>query len=146
MLRLPAALAASRRRAAADKAAAAAAAAKAAAERRTDVRHELPSTEVSILAGGMRFALRLKDLSSRGLCGLTDAPLAPGQTVFLLSGAAEPLPAEIRWIRRALIGAAFADPVPAEVLKAIGLAAPRGRRGRGRDRGGDRRGREGAMR
>lgn len=126
MLRLGAALAAVARH----RDAAAEAAAAAEAERRIDVRHELPSTEVSILAGGMRFALRLKDLSSRGLCGLTDAPLAPGQTVFLLSGCAEPLPAEIRWIRRALIGAAFADPVPPEVLEALGLARPRRRRGR----------------
>jgi hypothetical protein len=97
-------------------------------ERRIDARHELPSTEVSILAGGMRFALRLKDLSQYGLCGLTDAPLAPGQIVFLLAGMAEPLAAEIRWIRRALIGAAFTDPVPAEVLQAIGLPKRRGRR------------------
>lgn len=91
-------------------------AAAAGAERRIDVRHPLPSTRIDLRAGGMVFALRLKDLSSSGFCGLTDAPLAPGQIVYLLAEQAEPLPARVRWIRRALIGAEFAEPLRGPTL------------------------------
>ena len=94
--------------------------AAAAADRRIDVRVELPSTAVAMVAGGIRFELRLKDLSRYGLCGLTDAPLAPGETVFLLFEEAAPVAAEIRWIRRALVGAAFAEPLPVPLLRKFG--------------------------
>ncbi len=92
-----------------------------AAERRGGERHALPSTRIDLRAGGMVFALRLKDLSRSGFCGLTDAPLAPGQIVYLLAERAEPLPARIRWIRRALIGAEFAEPLPRPLLARIKL-------------------------
>ena len=79
-------------------------------------RHDLTGVEVKLLCDGMQFSIHLKDLSSTGLCGLTDAPLAPGQMVFLLLDKWEPAAAQIRWIRKALIGASFLEPLPPEMV------------------------------
>jgi len=86
-------------------------------ERRIDERLDFIGTDVVLLLDAGRFTLRLKDLSSFGLCGLSDAPLAPGQHICLLLDE-EPVAAEVRWIRKALIGAAFAAPLgEARVLR-----------------------------
>jgi hypothetical protein len=87
-------------------------------ERRIDERLDFIGTDAVLLLDATRFTVRLKDLSSFGLCGLTDAPLFPGQTICLLLGADEPIVAEVRWIRKALIGAAFTSPLSeAQVLR-----------------------------
>ena len=78
-------------------------------ERRLKERRRLCAAEVPMLVRGIRCVLRVKDLSSRGVCGLTDAPLAAGETVFLLFPESDPVPAEIRWVRRAFVGAAFSE-------------------------------------
>lgn len=71
--------------------------------------------DASILMDARHHLVRLKDLSVSGLCGLTDAPLVPGQQVcFIIDD--EPIAAEIRWIRRTLIGAQFADELDADVI------------------------------
>lgn len=84
--------------------------------RRIAERHDLTGTEIKLLCDGMQFTIHLKDLSSTGLCGLTDAPLAPGQMVCLIIDKWEPIAAQIRWIRKALIGASFAEPLAPELL------------------------------
>lgn len=84
--------------------------------RRTAERHNLTGAQVKLLVDGISFVVHLKDLSSNGVCGLTDAPLAPGQMICLLLDRWQPVAAEIKWIRKALIGAAFAEPLPDELL------------------------------
>ena len=79
-------------------------------------RHDLTGTEVKLMCDGMQYTIRLKDLSATGICGLTDAPLAPGQMVALMLDKWEPIATQIRWIRKALIGASFAEPLPPELL------------------------------
>jgi hypothetical protein len=74
--------------------------------------------DVTILMDARHHLVRLKDMSVSGLCGLTDAPLIPGQTVcFIIEE--EPIAAEIRWIRRTLIGAQFTDELDAELIRRI---------------------------
>lgn len=86
------------------------------ANRRIAERHDLTGTEVKLLIDGIHFTVHVKDLSKTGLCGLTDAPLAPGQMVCLLLDRNEPVAAEIKWIRRALIGVAFSDPLADDMV------------------------------
>jgi hypothetical protein len=97
-------------------------------ERRIDERLNFVGTDTFLLMDGTRFTLRLKDLSSFGLCGLTDAPVAPGQMVCMLLSDGQPLAAEIRWIRKSLIGAAFPTPLAAECVHR--LRRSHGRRSR----------------
>jgi hypothetical protein len=74
--------------------------------------------EVTILMDARHHLVRLKDLSTSGLCGLTDAPLTPGQLVCFIIDE-EPVAAEIRWIRRTLVGARFTDPLDAEIISRL---------------------------
>jgi hypothetical protein len=99
-------------------------------DRRIAERHDLTGRNVRLLVDATVFTLHLKDLSRTGLCGLTDAPLAPGQMVCLLFDKWEPVPAQIRWIRKALIGAAFPEPLPAEMVGRLKRKAPPRRIGR----------------
>jgi hypothetical protein len=90
----------------------------AAAERedRRAERRDLTGNAVTLQCDGMKFTIRLRDLSTSGLCGLTDAPLAPGQMVFMLLDNCEPVAVQVRWIRRALIGASFPEPLTPELV------------------------------
>jgi hypothetical protein len=87
--------------------------------RRIAERHTLTGTQLRLLLDGTQYTVHLKDLSSTGLCGLTDAPLARGQMVCLLLGKYEPIAAEIRWIRNTLIGAAFTEELPFEQVSKL---------------------------
>ena len=87
-----------------------------AADNRRAERHDFTGAQTKLLIDGMHFTVHLKDLSATGLCGLTDAPLAPGQMVCLLLEKWEPVAAEIRWIRKALIGVSFTEPLPSELI------------------------------
>ncbi len=85
-------------------------------ERRILPRHDLSGEELGLLVDSVRYRLRIKDASRTGLCGLTDAPLAPGQRVFLLFDGSAGHAAEICWIRNARIGASFLEPLANEEL------------------------------
>ena len=87
-----------------------------ASERRIEVRHPVAGAEARLLFDGMHYALRLKDLSIYGLCGLTDAPIAPGQIAAILFEAEDAREVEIRWVRRTLIGLAFLRPLPSDLV------------------------------
>ena len=82
-------------------------------------RHDLTGAEIKLLCDGLQFTVRLKDLSCTGICGLTDAPLAPRQVVALMLDKWEPVQAQIRWIRNALIGASFLEPIAPELVTRI---------------------------
>jgi hypothetical protein len=85
-------------------------------ERRILPRHDLSGEELGLLVDGVRYKLRIKDLSRTGLCGLTDAPLAPGQKVFLMFEGVDGHAAQICWIRNARMGAHFLEPLTTEEL------------------------------
>jgi hypothetical protein len=99
------------------------------AERRILPRHDLAGEEVGLLADAVRYRLSIKDISSTGLCGLTDAALAPGQKVYLLFDGSDGQPAKICWIRGVKIGASFLTPISKAELRRL-RAAQRLRRRR----------------
>lgn len=85
---------------------------------RSNPRHTLVGQNITILMDARHFIVQLKDLSACGLCGLTDAPLTTGQPLcFIIDG--EPVAGEVRWIRRALIGARFSEPLDDEVIRKL---------------------------
>lgn len=81
------------------------------AERRINRRHDLTGLDTRLIAEGLPWVLRLKDLSCTGICGLTDAPLVVGQSICVRFDGQDEVPGHIRWIRRTLIGAAFEEPI-----------------------------------
>ena len=88
-------------------------------DRRLDVRHDFTGENVRLLVRKVQFILHLKDLSCTGLCALTDAPLALGERAYLLFEDEEPFEAEVRWIRRALFGASFCEPLTFQTLQRL---------------------------
>ena len=85
---------------------------------RANPRFSVLGQNITILMDARHHLVRLKDLSACGLCGLTDAPLVPGQQLcFIIED--EPIAAEVRWIRRTLIGARFSEPLDAEVIRKL---------------------------
>jgi hypothetical protein len=92
------------------------------AERRILPRHDLAGEEVGLLADAVRYRLSIKDISSTGLSGLTDAALAPGQKVYLLFDGSDGQPATICWIRGVKIGASFLTPISKTELRRLRAA------------------------
>ena len=68
--------------------------------------------------------LHLKNLSSKGGCGLTDMPVAVGSLVFV--GLRKPyfFAAEVRWVRSLSVGLQFFRPVRAEMFEKSPEPAP----------------------
>ena len=85
-------------------------------ERRVLPRHDLAGEEAGLLVDTTRYRFRIRDVSRTGLSGLTDAPLAPGQKVFLLFEGSDGHAAQICWIRNARVGASFLKPLASEEL------------------------------
>ena len=88
-------------------------------DRRLARRYLLPGSKVRIVVEGLGFDLHLKDLSWRGLCGLTDAPLARGQPIVVLFAGGQQIEAEIRWARTVVVGAVFREALPDEMLQKL---------------------------
>ncbi len=84
--------------------------------RRITKRHGCAGLDAKILVQGMTYRVHLKDLSCTGLCGITDAPLSPDQTAFFMFERWDAVPGQIRWIRNTLIGVAFVEPLPFELI------------------------------
>lgn len=104
-------------------------------DRRFARRYPLPGSKVRVLVEGLVFDLRLKDLSWRGLCGLTDAPVARGQWVELLFADGEKIEAQIRWSRTVLVGAVFREPLSDETLRRLWRRCQSKRRNANRKQG-----------
>ncbi|HEX4739526.1 MAG TPA: hypothetical protein VH331_18410 [Allosphingosinicella sp.] len=88
-------------------------------DRRIARRYLLPGSKVRLVVEGLPFDLHLKDLSWRGLCGLTDAPLARGQAVVVLFADGQQIEAEIRWARTVVVGAVFREALPDEMMRRL---------------------------
>jgi hypothetical protein len=88
-------------------------------DRRLARRYLLPGSKVRLVVNGLAYDLHLKDLSWRGLCGLTDAPVARGQQVLVLLADGEQMEAEIRWARTVIVGAVFGEPLPDETMERL---------------------------
>jgi hypothetical protein len=67
----------------------------------------------------MHHRLRLKDLSCRGVCGLTDMPLTIGQIVVVQLEEMLMPSAEVRWVKHSMVGLNFIRPIPLAKLKRL---------------------------
>lgn len=72
-----------------------------------------------ITEDGLSHRFRLKDLSCKGVAGITAAPIENGQTVpvELVKGVA--MPATVRWTRGTSVGLSFRHPLPTYLVSAI---------------------------
>lgn len=57
--------------------------------------------------GKKEFEIRLKDLSRGGACGLVDEPFSVGDYFFIQLAEHQVVEAEVRWVRRVMIGVKF---------------------------------------
>lgn len=82
-------------------------------DRRRNDRFELTGAELYLfLSDEQRFRLRLRDVCTTGVSGLTDAPLAAGERVFVQFEEMLMPAAEVIWTRHFFAGLRFEDPLP----------------------------------
>jgi hypothetical protein len=80
-------------------------------ERRREARREVSGKKVIVRQRKALGIMYLKNLSSKGGCGLTDMPLAVGSLVFLQLRKPLYFAAEVRWVRSLAIGLEFLRPI-----------------------------------
>ena len=91
-------------------------------ERRREPRHDVCGTKVIVRQRRALGIMHLKNLSSRGGCGITDMPLAVGSLVFLELKKPHFFAAEVRWARSLSIGLEFFRPVRPEMIERLHAA------------------------
>jgi len=87
-----------------------------AAERRRESRHQISGHKIIVRQRKALGILHLKNLSSKGGCGITDMPLAIGSLVFVELRKPHYFAAEVRWARSLSVGLEFFRPVRAEMF------------------------------
>jgi hypothetical protein len=88
-------------------------------ERRREGRRDVSGHKVILRQRKALGIMHLKNLSSKGGCGLTDMPLAVGSLVFLELKKPHFFAAEVRWARSLSIGLEFFRPVRAEMFEKL---------------------------
>jgi hypothetical protein len=89
-------------------------------DRRRSERLELTGAEVYLFLGPEeRYRLRLRDVCTAGVSGLTDAPLSEGEQVIVQFEEMLMPAADVIWTRRALVGFRFVNPLPLPRLKRL---------------------------
>lgn len=89
-------------------------------DRRRAARYRLVGGEVFIFVDDdQRFRLRLRDLASLGMSGLSDAPLEIGQRVIVQLEEMLMPAAEVVWTRRAMVGLLFINALPLVRMKRL---------------------------
>jgi hypothetical protein len=90
-----------------------------AVERRREGRRDVRGHKVIVRQRKALGIIHLKNLSSKGGCGLTDMPLAVGSLVFLELRKPHFFAAEVRWARSLSIGLEFFRPVRPEMFEKL---------------------------
>jgi hypothetical protein len=88
-------------------------------ERRREARRDVSGHKVIVRQRKALGIMHLKNLSSKGGCGLTDMPLAVGSLVFLELRKPHYWAAEVRWARSLSIGLEFFRPVRPEMIEKL---------------------------
>ena len=101
-----------------------------AAERRREARRQSMGHKILLRQRKALGILHLKNISSKGGCGITDMPLAVGSLVFVELRKPHFFAAEVRWARNLSVGIEFFRPVRPEMFEklqsvAAGEAEPR---------------------
>ncbi|MDQ8757523.1 hypothetical protein RCO27_14930 [Sphingosinicella sp. LHD-64] len=88
-------------------------------DRRRESRHDFCGHKVIIRQRRTLGILHLKNVSSRGACGITDMPVAVGSMVFLELKKPHFYAAEVLWVRSLTIGLQLVRPVKSEMLEKL---------------------------
>lgn len=86
------------------------------ADLRAYFRWDFKGTAFPCRMGKKEFEIRLKDLSRGGACGLVDEPFAVGDFFFIQLSDSLVVEAEVRWVRRVMIGVKFANVLTARIV------------------------------
>jgi hypothetical protein len=86
------------------------------AELRAYFRWSFKGTSFPCHMGKKEFEIRLKDLSRGGACGLVDEPFAVGDYFFIRLAEHVVVEAEVRWVKRVMIGVKFSNPLTARFV------------------------------
>jgi hypothetical protein len=89
-------------------------------ERRCEPRRDVGGRQVIVRQRTALGIMHLRNLSSKGGCGVTDLPLAVGSLVFLQLRKPYFWAAEVRWARSLSIGLEFLRPVRPDMLEKLG--------------------------
>jgi hypothetical protein len=93
-------------------------------ERRREARLAVSGKKVILRQRKALGIMHLKNVSSKGGCGLTDMPLAVGSLVFLELKKPHFWAAEVRWAKSLSIGLEFFRPVRPEMLDRMNAQSP----------------------
>lgn len=91
-------------------------------DRRREFRQDFCGQKVIIRQRRNLGILHLKNVSSRGACGITDMPVAVGSMVFLELKKPHFYAAEVLWVRSLTIGLQLVRPVRSEMLEKLHAA------------------------
>jgi PilZ domain-containing protein len=90
-----------------------------AVERRREARRQVLGHKLLVRQRKALGILHLKNISSKGGCGITDMPLAVGSLVFIELKKPHFFAAEVRWARSLSIGLEFFRPVRPEMFEKL---------------------------
>lgn len=90
-----------------------------AVERRREARRDVKGHKLLVRQRKALGILHLKNISSKGGCGITDMPLAVGSLVFIELRKPHFFAAEVRWARSLAVGLEFFRPVRPEMFETL---------------------------
>jgi hypothetical protein len=90
-----------------------------AVERRREGRREVKGHKLLVRQRKALGILHIKNISSKGGCGITDMPLAVGSLVFVELRKPHFFAAEVRWARSLSIGLEFFRPIRPEMFEKL---------------------------
>jgi hypothetical protein len=93
-------------------------------ERRRETRRDVSGHKIILRQRKALGIMHLKNLSSKGGCGLTDMPLAVGSLVFVELRKPHFWAAEVRWARSLSVGLEFFRPVRPEMFEKLHSPPP----------------------
>ncbi len=84
-----------------------------------DPRVALHRCEMRMICNGLMYQVRVRDLSSGGLCGVTDAPVSRLDVVEVELELGTWVEAQVRWLRNSKLGFAFTAPLEPHLISRI---------------------------
>ena len=94
------------------------------AERRRESRRMISGYKIIFRQRKTVGIMHLKNLSSKGGCGLTDMPVAVGSLVFVELKKPHYFAAEVRWARNLSIGLEFYRPLRVDMFQRLHCSPP----------------------
>jgi hypothetical protein len=86
---------------------------------RATPRYAFNSAPFRIRLGGKAMQITLKDLSAGGACGLISEPVSVGDHMVVELDARHQIEAQVRWVRRLLVGLRFTRPLTQTFVESL---------------------------